>query len=57
MFACLKELYLHLNDGDVSAAVFFDLTKVIDCVNHSILLRKLGITDLGELFWSGSVAT
>lgn len=41
MFSLLRDLYVGLNDGDVAAAVFCDLTKAFDCVNHRVLLRKL----------------
>ena len=43
VLAFLEKLYLTLNDGDVAAAVFCDLTKAFDCVSHEIMLRKLNI--------------
>lgn len=41
MFSLLRSVYEGLNDGEVAAAIFCDLTKAFDCVNHRVLLRKL----------------
>lgn len=43
IFNLMEELYLSLNDGEVASAVFCDLTKAFDCVNHRVLLGKLEI--------------
>lgn len=43
IFAFLEKLYLQLNNGDVAAAAFCDISKAFDCVTHETLLRKLEI--------------
>lgn len=43
IFAFLQTLYCGLNEGEVAAAVFCDLTKAFDCVNHRVLLSKLEV--------------
>lgn len=56
IFSFLESLYLKLNNHDSAAAVFCDLSKAFDCVDHKILLQKLelygfrGITNS----WFGS---
>ena len=43
IFSFLEKLYLGINDGESAAAVFCDLSKAFDCVDHGILLRKLEV--------------
>lgn len=43
VFSFLEDLYLGLNGGESAAAVFCDLQKAFDCVDHGILLGKLGV--------------
>lgn len=41
IFDFLHLLYSRLNNGEVAAAVFCDVSKAFDCINHEILLWKL----------------
>ena len=41
IFDFLERVYFGVNRGDASAAVFCDLSKAFDCVDHGILLRKM----------------
>lgn len=43
IFSFLECLYLGMNEGKYSSAVFCDLAKAFDCVDHEILLRKLQV--------------
>lgn len=42
MFSFLYRVYTELNMGEAAAAIFCDLSKAFDCVQHEILLKKLG---------------
>ena len=48
IFGFLEHLYNNLNDGEVAAAVFCDLSKAFDCVSHRVLLWKLGLYGFRE---------
>ena len=56
MFSFLEDFYLQLNEGEGAAAVFCDLSKAFDCVNHGILLSKLEAYGLrgASLSWFAS---
>lgn len=41
IFSFLKTIYTEINGGEAAAAIFCDLSKAFDCVQHEILLRKL----------------
>ena len=43
LLSFLENLYLNLNQGEVAAAAFCDLTKAFDCVNRRVLLSKLEV--------------
>ena len=53
------EVLLNMERGKVCAAVFIDLTKVFDTVDHQIMLCKLSEIDLSEtaLHWFRSYLT
>ena len=37
------EWLVHIDNGKIIGAIFFDLKKVFDVVDHEILLRKLAM--------------
>lgn len=41
MFSFLNTVYTKLNEEEIAAAIFCDLSKAFDCVQHGILLQKL----------------
>jgi len=52
----MESLGRKLDEGDEIVAVFLDLSKAFDTVNHRLLLKKLGMYGLPDsvVRWVGS---
>ena len=42
-----------IDNNEYTAGIFIDLSKAFDTVNHSIVLRNLNTTELGESLLNG----
>ena len=42
-------IFLHMDSGRLTGAVFLDLSKAFDTVDHNLLLHKLKSVDLSEV--------
>ena len=39
----IDNIHKHLDNGDISVAIFLDLSKAFEMLNHSIMFNKVNI--------------
>ena len=52
--AFADEVLLNIERGNICGAVYLDLTKAFDIVDHEILMSKLSSVGVSPGLWSGS---